>query len=368
MKKPLAKQLRFVLDRQDARSFVRQLTDAIRSAIESGYYQDGDVVPTLEELAETAGTSVIVPRLAVEILAKEGLLVPRRGVGSIVRAPKGVGRLGHVVIVTGEVVDNYYNAVVCSMMSRELVKAGYAVSRVSVPALEDGSHDWMQLDTILRGPVSLVVHVGARGGIGRHVLSAGVPTVLESCDSADGPMVIGRLASERLRPVDDFIAHCVRARVRDVCEVTFGFYSPKVAARLRDAGVSAREWHLSLPESEITGPDCVELRMYDEMVRRIRSGKRLPEVYFFNDDYAARGALTAFLAEGVRIPEDVKVVTWTVCGNRLAFPLALTRLESDARLLGVRYAQYLLRLLGGERLPTSPIGDEHRYVIGETFP
>jgi len=368
VKKPTAKPLRFKVDRRSSRSFIWQLADAIRRAIQSGYYQDGDVLPTFYDLAETSGVSIIVPREAIAILAKERLVVPRRGIGSVVNAPKGAGRLGHVVIVTGEVVDNYYNAVVCSMISRELVKAGYAVSRVSVPTLEDGVRDWMQLDAILRTPVSLVVDVGACAGIGQHILAAGVPTVLEACDAADGPLVVGRLACARLKPVEDFIAHCRRAGVRDVCEVTFANFNPKVAVRLRAAGVSAHEWHQKLPGVAMTGSECVERWMYEEMRRRIRSRKKLSEVYFFNDDYAARGALMAFIAEGVRIPEDVKVVSWTVCGNRPVLPLSLTSLESDARLVGTGYAQYILRILGGERLPVSPVGPEHRYVVGESFP
>ena len=367
MKKPIPKPLKFTLDRTDGKSYVQQLTDAIRGAVSSGYYRNGDVLPSLEDLAATAGTSIIVPREALARLAKEGLVRPRRGVGSVVHVKRSDERLGHVVIATGETADNYRNQVVASHLSRGLLAAGYAVSKVSVLTLADGTRDWTQLDLVLRGTVSLVVVLGALTGVGRHVLSFGVPMVVEAGDPAGGPLVVGRLRDSWTDRISELAAHCRRAGVKSVCEVTFGAYAPQVAAQLAKAGVPAREWHVPLSSRKMTGPECVERAMYEAMVRRIRRGD-LAEVYFFNDDYAARGALMACLAEGVRVPDDVKVVSWTVCGNRPVLPFSLTRIETDPVRAGEQYARGVLAMLGGERPAAAWSDDASRYVIGESFP
>ncbi|MBQ6246331.1 MAG: substrate-binding domain-containing protein [Kiritimatiellae bacterium] len=52
-------------------------------------------------------------------------------------------------------------------------------------------------------------------------------------------------------------------------------------------------------------------RATDEFAARLAKGRKwLPDLLFFRDDHLATGALVALSVAGVRIPEDVRVVTW----------------------------------------------------------
>ena len=55
----------------------------------------------------------------------------------------------------------------------------------------------------------------------------------------------------------------------------------------------------------------------------------LPDLVYFSDDYLCVGALAAFVAAGIRVPEDVRVATWANRGNGPLYAKDLTRAEMD---------------------------------------
>jgi GntR family transcriptional regulator len=61
-----------------------QLADIFRDRIVRREWPAGSHIPTLEVLAEQFGVARVTVRQAVQLLTKEGLLVPRRGAGTIV--------------------------------------------------------------------------------------------------------------------------------------------------------------------------------------------------------------------------------------------------------------------------------------------
>lgn len=370
MKTKKAKPLRCVLDRSSSRPYVRQLMDAIRDAIEMGYYRDGDILPSLEEMAEAANVSIIVPREAIARLAKDGLVVPRRGVGCIVRSPDAVCR-GHVLLVTSELVDNRYVASICATIRKQLVCEGYQVLQVSVVRDPYGKPDYGQLNVLLRSSVTLVVSFAASEGVRRYVLKSGVPVVFvdNGCSKLpSGSNVVGKLPWSRFSQLTEFVEHCVRFGVRHVTEVTADNCAPVAVSALNAAGVLAEVRHCSIVRS-FAGENCVEPQMFKLMraLCRARKGHLRNELFFFSDDIAARAALMAFLVEGVRIPEDVYFVSWCIRGFEPLSAVPLTRLESDPCAVGLEYSRYILGVLQGDANVSCQITG-NCYVIGETFP
>lgn len=365
-----SKPLRITLDRACGKPYVRQLSDAIREAIESGYYKDGDILPSFEELAAAAGVSIIVPREAIARLAESGLVTPRRGVGCVVRSP-GTGCRGHVLLITSELVDNRFVASICATVREGLVHAGYRVSQVAVVCGPSGNSDCSQLNILLRSPVSLAVCMTARGGVSRYVAKAGVPVVLMESDRFTGSCnsnVVGRLPWRRFSALPEFVAHCARAGIRHVTEVTTDDLPPVAVEALRSAGVPADEWRCPIVRSAV-GENCVEPQVFAAMRKHCRRHRRRHpgELFFAGDDIAARAVLTAFMAEGVRVPEDVFFACWCVRGFEPLSARPLTRLETDAGKIGSAYTRYVLDILEGSRCASCP-EDGNRYVIGDTFP
>jgi len=63
----------------------RQMADALRAAIARGDHPPGQTIPTLEALQAQYGVSKETARRAVNVLRAEGLVVPIRRVGTVVR-------------------------------------------------------------------------------------------------------------------------------------------------------------------------------------------------------------------------------------------------------------------------------------------
>jgi GntR family transcriptional regulator len=66
----------------------RRISDELRAEIEGGKYRPGDRLPSELELARTHNVSRITSRQALDLLASEGLLVRRQGMGSFVALPR----------------------------------------------------------------------------------------------------------------------------------------------------------------------------------------------------------------------------------------------------------------------------------------
>lgn len=62
----------------------RQIVDQIREKVLSGELAPGESLPSIRQLAEQAGTSVITTKRAYSELEAEGIIVTRAGLGSFV--------------------------------------------------------------------------------------------------------------------------------------------------------------------------------------------------------------------------------------------------------------------------------------------
>lgn len=70
--------------RASATPLYKVIHRALHDAIEEGYINDNEALPSERDLAETLGVSRVTVRKAIDSLAKEGLVVQRRGAGTFV--------------------------------------------------------------------------------------------------------------------------------------------------------------------------------------------------------------------------------------------------------------------------------------------
>ena len=92
----------------------------------------------------------------------------------------------------------------------------------------------------------------------------------------------------------------------------------------------------------------------------------LPDLLYFSEDHAASGALTAMLAAGVRVPDDVRVVTMSNWGLGPVFPVSLTRLEMNPFEHGDALAQMALDYLKHKK-PQGRRSVPLKYIEGDSF-
>ena len=79
------KRVPFSVNPNDVRTLVGQVADGLRSAIADGWYRPGETVPPSRDLALLLGVSRRVTKTALERLAREGFIISRPRIGSVVR-------------------------------------------------------------------------------------------------------------------------------------------------------------------------------------------------------------------------------------------------------------------------------------------
>ncbi len=312
----------FQVDHKLGVDITTQVADGMRQAILSGFYKPGDVLPKILEFKRGLHVSMRVLQPAYRILKKEGLISPRRRLGTVVVGPKADVLRGRVVIVKAYNISGYHDVVLEGVLSRRLNAAGYAVSSVSATPLGKrggdagkGRFGTRQLAAALRQKTSLAVIMGAVPPLVRAVAATGTPY----------------FAIGSAKPVTTGCVGCV--------PISFGSALPSVLGRLRERNVrslvqmSIRQMDLidsgalraacgsyeelvGLPRHvERLALDAIVRAAYDIFRGRYRTKADLPDAFLFTDDYLARGALLALLAAGIRTGRDVLVITLANKGN-----------------------------------------------------
>ena len=93
----------------------------------------------------------------------------------------------------------------------------------------------------------------------------------------------------------------------------------------------------------------------------------IPDLLLFWNAFAAQGAMMAFLDRGIRIPEDVKVVSIAHTGFGPVYIKPVTRFESDPMDAGEMISDFALAVLAKGRIPAPPT-IAPQYIFGATFP
>ena len=132
MKKNDYKKPPFSLDRTRYGDLAAQLASSLRTAIETGYYRAGDILPPVRELAKLLGVSAGIAARALSIVRDEGLINPRPCVGSVVCAKGQPLWKGHVVIVVPPGPGNRSDNTVHSRLRDTLTAEGYLTTPVTV--------------------------------------------------------------------------------------------------------------------------------------------------------------------------------------------------------------------------------------------
>ena len=361
--------LPFEIDRNGAEPLTSQIEQGVVRGIETGFWKPGDILPTLDEFAAATGVSLIVVRNAIRRLVNEGRVNPRPGVGTVVLDSSTRLWRGHVVIVDFETRSNFFHSRVNGILRERLIQANYLPSMVSVAAEK---YDMEPLNAILRQPVSLAVVLGVGHGHDastvKRIVAAGVPVITFSERKRPLPKVVGHMRLDDSGAMKDFARHCVESGVRKIAHVRLkplNEYADTMPwERL---GIASEIWQLK-PFDGVDPIENIQRGTMDFFEKRLAGGKfKLPDVIYFDDDYAAAATIVSLLRHGVRIPEDVRLVAYVRRGSPPPFPGSLACIEDDPFLYGEKMAELAITLLSGNPVPhivQFPLS----YHPGATFP
>jgi len=84
-----------------------QIADSLRDRIARGVWQQGETIPTLEQIADEFDVARVTARQAVQLLMTEGALTPQRGRGTFVSATAPTLKPVQVVTTLAALVEMY---------------------------------------------------------------------------------------------------------------------------------------------------------------------------------------------------------------------------------------------------------------------
>ena len=366
MKKNPYRKPPFSLDRSRHGHLAEQIAAGLRTAIETGYYRAGDILPPVRDLAETLGVSMGMAFQALAIIREEGLVSPRPAVGSVVCAKDRPLWKGQVLVVVPPGIGNYRENTVHAVLRDTLTAAGYMPLAATVPHAASGRfEDFALLETMLRQQVDLTVCLHDSPAVTSWLGKRGVKFALFGRLASEAPSCVGFVENRDDLALNNFVARCRATGVSSVLQLTAIENGPDAIPALRAAGLRAADWRIPPPDGGRDATGLVQ-RAADEFAERLAKGHRwLPDLLFFRDDHLATGALVSLLAAGVRIPQDVRVATWANKGLGPPFPTPLDRMEMDNEAAGAVLAECVLAYLRTGEFPQNVVVGP-TYISGET--
>ena len=355
----------FLVNRNDERPLVVQVTDGLRQAVIGGFYRPGDVIPPSRDLAPMLGVSRIVTKAALAQLAEEGLVMARPRIGTVVRDRNVKQWKGHVIFLCPEGDEHYAQTVLAGTLRNRLTEAGYLFTQVCLPKKTQDRYDFSRLDAALSQSVDMIVTMFARPHILSRLARLKIPyAVFGEYAKVPSSAVGGTWLNFNLA-AEDFAAACKANDIRKVVEFCYCAMCD-VAPALRKVGIGIKK--ILVPPNgldiSLIGVKRRGMAVFGRFIAKRQFSR--DTVYFFADDYLASGALMALSYAGLRSPEDVRIVTFA--NKRLGpiYPRALSRMEFDAHKAGDVLADAVLAYLKTGRYPSgSVVGPV--WVVGETM-
>lgn len=364
------KKIPFSLTHNERKGLVDQVVDGFRAAISSGYYREGDVLPSRKELADIFGVSVRVPRDAMAQLAAEGLVNPRKGLGSVVLKRGNTLWRGRVVLVWLSLDETtYYATTLVATVRRKVIRAGYLFSSVALPGGSSRDDvDLSILDSAFCQSADIVIALAVPEKVRRWLSRRGIRFVYIGNGICRLPGCLCSMSLEDGDAVGRFVDDCVSSGVRTVVQARCEVGNALSAERLREAGIEVEELVIVPKVRDLALFDgALKQAAFDLFLERFRHADSLPDVIYCSDDYIAFGAITALALSGVHAPEDVGLVVLANHGFVPVYDCALTRIEYDFISYGERLFDLVLKILAKEPVP--PVVElQPVYIRGKTFP
>ncbi len=366
----------FKVDRNAPGSLTKQMANGLREAIASGRFKAGETLPTFLEWTRLLGVSARVPEAALAILAREGMVSVHKRTGCVVNPRRQKAWNGRVLAVVPGGDHNFYHNILVGRIRDRIGEAGYLFSQVAVPRAADGRYDFRRLGHELKARPDFTLLVENQSEIERLLSKSGLPFGVFGEKPCTLAGCVANFACRRNAAVPRLVAHCVKAGVRRVIQVSRVAQTPSDAPEHFDAAPALRETGIAVEEFDTPlAPDFGRIESVTRGAllafrdRFAREGRGwLPDLLVFTDDFVATGALVAMLAEGIAIPRDIRVVSLSNRGLGPVFPVSLTRIENDPVKHGEQLAEAVCAFLAGRRIRKGMGVIAPEYIVGESFP
>lgn len=359
----------FAVDRTSPVGLAEQVYEGFCAAIRTGVFRVGEALPTWRETAKALGVSDRVLRTAMAKLARQGVVVSHGRGGCLVANTSLRKRWKGMVLAVQDAntAMTYSSQDEIMQLAKAMVRSGSAFVPVMVDEIAGGKarEAFAIVEQVTSFAIDFVLMLCDGTPLARWLSRRRIP--FASYNRYDVPNFVGSLPGcDFTKAIERFVRACRQAGVGSVLQVSFsGAELFDAIPALREAGIEANRWDVPMIGRRI----AVNVRKSGEraFTERLRKNRDwLPDVILFLDDYLATGALSALVYAGVKIPEDVRFVTFANRGDEPAFPVAPTLIRLDNGRRGRLFAEAVaLYRRTGTWPKLRPVAAE--YVPGDTF-
>ena len=331
-----------------------KLVNVLSQEIAEGRFAPGTLLPTDRELAGRYSVSTNTVRKSLLVLQRQGLLArqPQRGVVVVspgLRDP-GLKRVAFISPMASVLANEFLAGLTDGLDDDRFVAATYITRedldkyrKIIIHVADQrpsGMVIWVQTreycevawECLAKARIPVV-------GLGPHSIPNLACDYVRDC-VADAGTLIGR--------------YLVRRNLRDIaflCTTSRTIQGERITAirkELARAGIELPEkriFFVDAPRGYKQPPDpYADAR--DFMARLLDRGFRC-ECMVFGHDYPAVGALEAVLAKGIRVPDEIKLISCGRSGVEAISPMKLSTCFVDFPEQGRKAIQVLMRRIDG---------------------
>jgi len=319
-----------------------------------------------KKLADRFGVSSLTVREALARLAEEGLIERRHGSGTFVKEKKNaVALLVADWLFKGS--GTFFFMQLAQMLRENFMRSscevGFHLGKFEPWTGQGVNPRWPLVSEIEKGELSGVIAICVeppRAWVD-FALECGVACVTSSQGL---PYSVG--SDSRFM---------VKEGVRFICEkgrknIAF-FQWSNISAEEEQAGLFLRPFRDALAEYNLPyrrewvfgslKPDDPTSSWQSFMALWRANGLR-PDSILVVDDLLYRDVAIALLCAGVRVPQDVLVVTHANRGSDIIYPFSTVRMEYDPQDFANALSDICLRLMNGEKVSKEPVVIPFRWV------
>ena len=347
-----------------------EIADTLREELKCGRYNAGVVLPPVDSLRKRFGAGEYAIRHALQRLRDEGFISLKQRMGAVVTERCSSAWKGRVAFITVDSSGSYFRQKLSVQLAQRFREAGWDFVPIFLNQAPEGKVD------------TEFIRRYAANGLDFAVIMTGRTQIAKVCDDLSLPYTVLNgftrdFPNARAVIQEDFrncFAELIRAlhahRLKSVLEFDLERTMDRsFKNQFFNAGISVRRVLCSWENNSLYNLRDIRQCGYDSVSRFLadeRNSTHLPDVVLFDDDHLATGGIVAIQEYGLRIPKDVKVVTYSNCGNDPIANVSLARLENDPVSYGDTVAGYVLKLLSGRRR-VAPPRIHWRFIPGESL-
>jgi len=297
-------------------------------------------------LAGQLGVSVMTLRQALSVLAHQGLIERRQGSGTYVADTRANRHVAIMSLASQDIPDSSFQLRVENLLGAVLQERGYrfrfyvwtkSMEGVVCPDfVEEASQNRIS------GAVFLAMHAEPAMSILRKNR---IPYVLTT--ESDPPGV----AIDRAQIVRDGTRYLLDRGCRRIALMQWSSYgidrltNPVFASALAERGLKPNpRWVRASVHPSVPGAG------WEQLHKIWSAGKEKPDGLVVTDDVLFRDVAMGILESGIRVPEQLQVITHTNRGSRVTCPFPFAALEIDPQEYAEELAAMLIRMMNKETM------------------